>query len=118
MSAFDNSTGASASHSYSAFGANLFYGRNSVNNSKFFTGLMTEWYHGDPNHVTMGKVAYTGQSVSSATVCIDAFVVATHALIYGQCSLGSFTLTSSPQTYSFHGLNTSFTQTEFDSGPS
>ena len=118
MSAHDNNTGASASHSYSAFGGNLFYGRNSVSNPRFFTGLMTEWYHGDPNYVTMSKVAYTGQRVSSATVCIDAFVVATHQLIYGQCSLGSFTLTSSPQTYSFHGLNTSMTLTEFDTGPS
>ncbi len=118
MAAYDNNTGASASHNYSAFGANMFYGRNTVNNSKFFTGLMTEWYHGDAYYTTQSKVAYTGQNVSSATVCIDAFVANTHQLIYGKCSFGSFTLSSTPQTYSYQGLNTSFTTTEFDSGPS
>jgi len=124
MAAYDNSTRASASHSYSAQGASTFQGRNSVNNSKFFTGLMTEWYHGDPNYVTMSKVSYTGQSVSSADICIDEFVVATHSLIYGQCYssvLGNprmMTLTSTAQSYSYHGLNTSATQNEFDTGPS
>ena len=118
MAAYDNNTGTRASHNYGAFGASMFYGRNTVNNSKFFTGLMTEWYHGDPNYVTMSKVAYTGQSVSSAWICIDEFVASSHQLIYGQCSSFAFTLSSAPQTYSYHGLNTAMTTREFDSGPS
>jgi hypothetical protein len=123
MAAYDNNTRTSASHSYSAFGASMFYGRNTVNNSKFFTGLMTEWYHGDPNYTTMSKVTYSGQNVSTATVCIDAFRASDHLLIYGQCALGMFTLTNVPQTYSYrvsstHVLNTSMTTTEFDTGPS
>ena len=123
MSARDVNTGAFASHSYSAFGASLFNGRNSVNNPKFFTGLMTEWYHGDPKYTTMSKVAYTGQSVSNGLVCIDEFVASNHQLVYGQCSL-NMTLTSTPQTYSYvppgfsSGLNTSETVNEFDTGPS
>lgn len=121
MAARDVNTGAFASHSYNAFGANIFNGGRS--SSKFFTGLMTEWYHGDPKYTTMSKVAYTGQSVSSAWVCIDEFVASNHQLIYGQCSL-QMTLTSTPQTYSYvppgysSGLNTSATISEFDSGPS
>ncbi len=128
MVAFDNNTGTRASHSYSAFGAGIFNGRNSVNNSKFFTGLMTEWYHGDPNYTTMSKVAYTGQIVSSAEVCIDEFVVSNRNLVYGgcSCSFGNacMTLTSTPQTYSNGpssnrlGVKTSSTVGEFDTGPS
>src|SRR5215467_1376626 len=118
MAAHDNNTGAAASHSYSAFGASMFYGRNTVNNSKFFTGLMTEWYHGDPAYVTMAKVAYTGQGVSSATVCIDEFRAVDHQLVYGRCSFGTFTLTNTFQTYSYQGLNVAMTISEFDTGPS
>jgi len=118
MAAFDNNTGTRASHSYSAFGASMFYGRNTRNDPRFFTGLMTEWYHGDPNYVTMAKVAYTGQSVTSAWVCVDEFVASNHQLIYGQCSSFAFTLSSVPQTYSYHGLTTSMTTNEFDTGPS
>src|SRR5262249_31722935 len=117
-SAHDNNTGTSASHSYSAFGATMFYGRNTRNDPRFFTGLMTEWYHGDPTYVTMAQVAYTGQSVSSAWVCIDEFVASNHQLIYGQCSLGSFTLSSNPQSYSYHSLTSTFTTSMFETGPS
>jgi len=117
MAARDTNTGASASHNYNAFGASMFLGRNSVNNSKFFTGLMTEWYHGDPNYVTMAKVVYTGPSVSSGLVCIDEFVASSHQLIYGQCS-STFFLSSTPQTYTYHGLTATMTTSELDTGPS
>jgi hypothetical protein len=114
MYGFDNSTGASATHSYSGVGANMFLGRSSSPNSKFFTGLMTEWYHANSNVTSMKLVSYSGLVGSSAWICIDEFAVANRALVYGQCTATSLI----PQSFTYHGLYANDTQYQFNTGPS
>lgn len=73
MSAVDLQTGASASVSYSSFGASSFVGSSTTNNGHTFTGLMTEWYHTNPENTKLEPVTYTisGQPISGATFLVD-----------------------------------------------
>jgi hypothetical protein len=114
MNALDNSTGATASHTYSGMGATTFVGRSGSSSSQYFTGPMTEWYHGNSTYTTQGQVTYANLSVSSAWICIDEFVVANHQSLFGSCTLTS----AIPQSFTFHGLTASTTSIQFTTGPS
>ncbi|MFH0896825.1 MAG: zinc ribbon domain-containing protein [Candidatus Bathyarchaeota archaeon] len=75
MYAKDWNTGAIASTTYGGKGATYFMGFSSStqNKNQFFTGLMTEWYHVNPNSGSEQKVTYSnyGSPLSSAWMWID-----------------------------------------------
>jgi hypothetical protein len=77
MLAEDTDTGAVASESYSNMGSTYFMGLpGSVANSEgFFTGLMTEWYHGAPYYANEAGVTYSNPNfaLSSAWMWMDEF---------------------------------------------
>jgi hypothetical protein len=61
MSAFDINTHSNASVSYSSQGAKKFTGLTggTANSKGYFTGLMTEWYHGKPFYSNVNTVIYS-----------------------------------------------------------
>ena len=77
MLAEDTNTGATTSDVYSNMGATYFIGLpDSVSNSNgFFTGLMTEWYHGGPFFSDEKEVIYSNPTygLSSAWMWMDEF---------------------------------------------
>ncbi|MGA2665740.1 MAG: hypothetical protein ABSF83_12445 [Nitrososphaerales archaeon] len=77
MLAKDTSTGASASVTYGAFGGTYFAGSTGspANSNGFFTGLMDEWYHGQPFYQNGRQVVFSnpGSAVSSAWMWMDEF---------------------------------------------
>jgi len=65
MYGYDFNTGASAQESYSAVGASRFVGTPySPDNSGFFTGLMTEWYHASEYFGDEASVLYSDPTVA------------------------------------------------------
>ena len=120
MSAVDLSTGASSSHRYTSGGGSRFVGSNGFTASSTPTSLMTEWYHPDPNWTTMKQASYSEFSapIASAWVCIEEYIPPnTSSSVYSACS-SQMILTSSPQAYAYHGVNTYTTQNVFQTGPS
>jgi hypothetical protein len=77
MLAEDTNTGALANETYSSMGATYFAGLpgSMVNQNGFFTGLMTEWYHGVPYYANEAEVIYSNPvvAVSSAWMWMDEF---------------------------------------------
>jgi hypothetical protein len=76
MYACDWNTSAYAIQGFDAMNASYFqgtpYGPSDENG--FFTGLMTEWYHGDPSYRDSSQVTYsTNLGVSSAWMWMDQF---------------------------------------------
>ena len=75
MQANDTETGAVASETYPSMGATYFQGLpNSDSDANgYFTGLMTEWYHGAPYYANEAEVVYSGRAValSSAWMWMD-----------------------------------------------
>jgi hypothetical protein len=76
MLAEDTDTGAVASENYSSVDSTFFVGLQSVANANgFFTGLMTEWYHGVPYFADEAEVVYSNphSALSSAWMWMDEF---------------------------------------------
>lgn len=77
MSIYDWQTAATATVSYSDEHASAFYGLpfSSATSRGFFTGLMTEWYHGAPFYQNEKTVKYTesGAALDSAWLWADEF---------------------------------------------
>lgn len=75
MLAKDYNTGAYALQSFSAEGASTFVGEgSSSNHNGFFTGLMTEWYHGAAYYGDEQQVTYSsGFALTSAWMWMDEF---------------------------------------------
>lgn len=76
MYAQDWTTSASARKTYNARGTTSFVGLLSFSNGNgFFTGLMTEWYHVDPNSGNEEEVNYSnyGYPLSSAWMWMDEY---------------------------------------------
>jgi hypothetical protein len=77
MLAEDTDTGASASESYSSVDSTFFVGlpQSVANTNGFFTGLMTEWYHGAPYFADEAEVVYSNphSALSSAWMWMDEF---------------------------------------------
>jgi hypothetical protein len=120
LTAKDYNTGASATHSYTAGGGTIFAGSSSPRSSRTPTSLMTEWYHSSAYETSMKQVTYSvvGAPTQSAWICIGEYVPPnTNTLVYAQCS-SLLTLNGQLQPYSYHGLNTYTSQTEFQTGPS
>ncbi|MDA4122492.1 MAG: hypothetical protein OK456_04835 [Thaumarchaeota archaeon] len=96
MIAEDTVTGAMASEVYPDMGATSFIGLPSsvANQNGFFTGLMTEWYHGDPYYANEAEVTFSNPSlaVSSGWMWMDEFNPNTEGAIFS-------TNTSTPISY-------------------
>ncbi len=77
MAAKDLNTGSFALETYSALSGTCFVGSPSSpsNSNGYFTGLMTEWYHGDPYFANGKQVTYTDNAfpLSSAWMWMDEF---------------------------------------------
>jgi hypothetical protein len=120
MRAVDLNTGASMSQSYTAAGGSKFTGSSAFSSTNTPTSLMTEWYHPDPNWTTMKGVTYSENTVavSSGWACISEYVPPNpNSGVYQSCS-SQMVLTGTPQSFSYHGLNTFTSQSMFQTGPS
>jgi hypothetical protein len=120
LTAQDYNTGASATHTYTAGGGTIFAGSSSPRSSRTPTSVMTEWYHSGAYETSMKQVTYSvvGGPIQSAWICIGEYVPPnTNTLVYAQCS-SLLTLNGQLQPYSYQGLNTYTSQTEFQTGPS
>ncbi|HZY46527.1 MAG TPA: hypothetical protein VFE96_01905, partial [Candidatus Bathyarchaeia archaeon] len=119
--AVDYNTGASSSHTYTAGGGTSFTGSSSARSTRTPTSLMTEWYHSSPSETTMKQVTYSeiGPPIQSAWICIGEYVPPNpNSQVYAQCTATPLVLTSQSQQYSYHGLNTYASQSQFQTGPS
>ena len=125
MAAVDLLTGARASEFYGAEGSTYFVGSSSApaNPQGFFTGLMTEWYHGSPYFGSGAQVVYS-QSVALASgwMWMDEFVVSNSSPVFFACanSCSSPILYSNPtqlQTLSYSAVTESSDAFDFVTGP-
>lgn len=87
MSVHDQNTGASASESYSAFGASQFSGSTTPFGSGFFTGLMTEFYYANPYYGDQIQVTYSEHSyaLTAAWMFMDEYLPSTGQLLFSAC---------------------------------
>jgi hypothetical protein len=123
MLAQDWTTGATAQTSFSSEGANDFVGEAShaSNTVGFFTGLMTEWYHGSAYNGNQGKVTYTNRAtaLSSAWLWLDEFNTASpNTPIFTNETQGPVTFANEEQIYPFssNGATTYASAHEFITG--
>ncbi len=122
MSATDTSTGASAQQSYPAEGATLFVGQpdSDANNQGFFTGLMTEWYHGEPYYTNEAEVLYTASSaIASGWMWMDEFNANNGQLIFASNATSVATYGTAPsqlQEFSYEGITEYSSATAFVTG--
>ena len=97
MLAVDTNTGATASQVYPSEGGSYFVGLpdSPSNSNGFFTGLMTEWYHGAPYYVNEAGVIYSDFTypLTSAWMWMDEYNPATSGSIFSAN-------TSAPVSYS------------------
>ena len=120
MAALDTNTGASAQQSYPAEGATLFVGQpnSDANDIGFFTGLMTEWYHGEPYYTNEDEVLYTSDSaISSGWMWMDEFNANSGQLVFAS-NATSLTTFSGPQLqeFSYEGITEYSSATSFVTG--
>ncbi len=122
MIAEDLDTGAYAQQTYSAEGASYFVGQpNEVANSNgFFTGLMTEWYHGAPYYANLADVTYTTTvPVSSGWMWMDEWNPNNNALVFEANASAPSSFTSQPSTlqeFSYNFTTEYADATEFVTG--
>jgi len=122
MVAMDTDTGASASESYSNQGATYFMGLPSsvASTNGFFTGLMTEWYHGSPYYADEAEVIYSNPHIalSSGWMWIDEFDANTLQGIFAAntSSPVSFSDPTQLQKFSFNGTTEYADAYEFVTG--
>ena len=96
MVAVDNSTHAYAQETYSAEGATSFVQppSSTANSNGYFTGLMTEWYHGSPYYQNQQATSYsTTLPQKSAWMWIDEFACtdsncSTRATLFNAATFG------------------------------
>jgi len=110
MVAEDMKTGASAEVSFSAEGGSAFVGQpNGVATSEgYFTGLMTEWYHGQPYYSNPAEVIYSSNfSISSAWLWMDEFDANSGTTVFASSASAVNTFSASPaqlQEFSYQGI--------------
>ncbi len=122
MAAHDVNTGASATEEYPAGGATYFLGLNSDANAEgFFTGLMTEWYHGEPYYSNPAEVIYSANtSVSSAYLWMDEFNANNGQVVFTSNATAVTTFTANPtqlQLFSYESITEYSDAFEFVTGP-
>jgi len=90
--AHDWSTGAQANQSFPASGSG-FVGLSFPSGAHgFFTGLMTEWYHGNPYYGSEAEVTYSNSTarLRSATLWVDEFNANSSASLFGSSRTYTF----------------------------
>jgi hypothetical protein len=109
MLAEDTNTGAVANETYSNMGAAYFVGLpdSVADQNGFFTGLMTEWYHGVPYFVDEKEVIYYDpvHALSSAWMWMDEFNANTFQGIFSENTTTpvSYSHPTKLQEFSFNG---------------
>jgi len=121
MLADDTDTGASASEAFPSMGATYFTGLPFVANSNgYFTGLMTEWYHGLPYSTNGKAVAYFNprSDLTSAWMWMDEFDANSNATVFASNTTSpiSFTNPAALQEFSFNGTTEFADASEFVTG--
>lgn len=121
MAAEDENTGSSASEVFSASGGTYFVGITgaTANQHGFFTGLMTEWYHGNPYYGQEQKVAYSNSQVglSSALMWIDEYDAQTNQVVFASTSsVISYSGASTLQSFASHNTTEYSNAHEFITG--
>jgi hypothetical protein len=121
--AMDTATGASAQLEYSAVGSTYFVGQptEDANFNGYFTGLMTEWYHGAPYYSNVAQVIYTSNfSLSSAWLWMDEFNANTLQIVFATNSSTLYTFSSNPfllQGLSYGSITEYCDAQQFITGP-
>lgn len=109
MQANDTDTGASASATYSGEGSSYFIGLpGSVANSNgYFSGLMTEWYHGLPYFADEDPILYSDPAspLTSAWMWMDEFDASNSSLVFADATTAPVSLTPAGtfQEFSYNG---------------
>lgn len=122
MIAEDLNTGAYGEQTFSADGASYFVGLpNEIANSNgFFTGLMTEWYHGAPYYANLDDVAYsTTTPVGSGWMWMDEWNPSNDVAVFATNASTSSSFTSQPSTlqeFSYGSITEYADATEFVTG--
>jgi hypothetical protein len=122
MLADDARTDASAQVTYAAEGSASFVGQPSsdANSNGFFTGLMTEWYHGAPYYSNPQEVLYSSNlSLSSAWLWMDEFNANSNQLLFASNATALTTFSSNPeqlQGFSYTGITEFADASEFITG--
>jgi hypothetical protein len=122
MLAEDTNTGALAQIMYTAAGSTYFVGQpnGDANSNGFFTGLMTEWYHGAAYYSNPQQVIYTSNfSLSSAWLWMDEFDANNGQLIFAANATGLSTFSANPtqlQEFSYGAITEYADAFEFITG--
>jgi hypothetical protein len=122
MAAEDLSTGSFASETFDALGGVCFIGSPSgpANSNGYFTGLMTEWYHGDPYYANGEQVTYSDSAfrLSSAWMWLDEFNSNTLQALFSSETRApiSYTAPSTLQEFSYNGTDEFSDAYEFVTG--
>ncbi len=122
MIAEDTVTGAMASEVYPDMGATNFVGlpSSAADQNGFFTGLMTEWYHGDPYYANEAEVIFSNPSlgVSSAWMWMDEFNPNNNGIVFSTNTSApiSYTDPNTLQEFSFNGTTEYSDAYEFVTG--
>jgi hypothetical protein len=121
--AMDTTTGASAQEVYSAVGSTYFVGQptGDSNSNGYFTGLMTEFYHGAPSYSNVQQVIYRSNfSLSSAWLWMDEFNANTLQIVFATNSSSLDTFNSNPfllQGLTYGSITEYCDAREFITGP-
>jgi hypothetical protein len=122
MLAEDMITGATASETYPSEGATYFVGLpfSFANQNGFFTGLMTEWYHGVPYYANEGEVIYYNHAyaLSSGWMWMDEFNAQTFQEVFSANTSTpiSYTNATKLQEFEFNGTTEYSDAYEFVTG--
>ena len=103
--ALDWSTGAEANQSFPASGSGFVGLSFSSGAHGFFTGLMTEWYHGDPYYGSEAEVNYSNSTsrLRSATLWVDEFNANSSTSLFGSSRTYTFSTPDQLRLFSLEG---------------
>ncbi len=122
MLAEDTNTGAVATVTYSKMGATYFVGLpdSVADQNGYFTGLMTEWYHGVPYYANEAEVIYfnPNYALSSAWMWMDEFNANTFQGLFSANTSAPISYSSPTrlQEFSFNGTTEYSDAYEFVTG--
>jgi hypothetical protein len=122
MVAEEVETGANAQVTYTAVGGTEFVGQpdGDATSIGFFTGLMTEWYHGEPYYANLQEVNYTSDvPLSSAWMWMDEFNANNGQLVFASNATALSTFGANPtqlQEFSYGNITEYADASEFITG--
>jgi hypothetical protein len=122
MLAEDAETGAYAQVAYTAAGSTFFVGQpnGDATSMGFFTGLMTEWYHGQPYYSNPLQVVYSSNlPISSGWLWMDEFNANNGSLVFSANATAPSTFNTNPtqlQEFAYSGITEYANSLEFITG--